>query len=119
MQGKRGQGLSVNAIILIILGVVVLALLIFGFTVGFKGLTDKIAPSNNVNAVVTSCSAACSTNDIYEFCSLEKTLKADDLPSGGDEVMETCNFFAKDSDFVRYGIKECPALADEDACKNA
>jgi len=123
MQSKRGQGLSTNAIVLMVLGVIILVVLAVGFTVGF----EKIAPwlsSNNVDNVVTSCSIACTTNNIYEFCSLERTLKADDLPSGDDgesrkEVMGTCNDFAENgedefnSDFAKYGIQECPALETE------
>jgi len=115
MWSKRGQGLSVNAIILIVLGVVILVLLIAGFSVGFSKLNPFLG-SNNVNTIVTSCSTACSTNNIYEFCSLKRSLKADDLPSGVKEVMGTCNDFAENavnSDFVKYGIQECPALETE------
>jgi len=120
MRSKRGQGLSTNAIVLMVLGVIILVVLAVGFTVGF----EKIAPwlsSNNVDTVVTSCSIACSTNNIYEFCSLERTLKADDLPSRDKEVMGTCNDFADNdvnSEFVKYGIQECPTLGSEDACSN-
>jgi hypothetical protein len=115
MLSKRGQGLSTNAIVLMVLGVIILVVLVVGFTVGF----EKIAPwlsSNNVDTIVTSCSVACSTNNIYEFCSLERTLKADDLPSGGKEVMGTCNDLANEevnSEYAKYGIQECPALVDE------
>jgi len=119
MQSKRGQGLSTNAIVLIILGVVILVLLIAGFTIGFSKLNPFLG-SNNVNTIVTSCSAACSTNNVYEFCSLERSLKADDLPSGGREVMGTCNDFADEdvnSKYAKYGIRECPALGSETACK--
>ena len=45
---KRGQGLSTSAIILIILGVVVLVVLIAGFTIGWSALKDYINPSNNL-----------------------------------------------------------------------
>ena len=118
MRSKRGQGLSTNAIVLMVLGVIILVVLAVGFTVGF----GKIAPwlsSNNVDTVVTGCSIACSTDNIYEFCSLERSLKADDLPSGGKEVVGTCNNYAngkKNPKYAMYGIQECPALASEDAC---
>ena len=122
MQGKRGQGLSTNAIVLMVLGVIILIVLIVGFTIGFSKLNPFLG-SNNVNTVVTLCSTACSINNVYEFCSLERTLKADDLPSGDDgesrkEVIGTCNFFAdeENSEFAKYGIQECPAFASEVAC---
>ena len=118
MQSKRGQGLSTNAIVLMVLGVIILVVLIVGFTVGF-GKLNPFLGSDNVNTIVTSCSTACSTNNIYEFCSLDRSLKADDLPSGEKEVMGTCNDFADEvtnSEFVKYGIGECPALESEEAC---
>ena len=123
MRSKRGQGLSTNAIVLMVLGVIILVVLAVGFTVGF----GKIAPwlsSNNVKAVVTSCSIACSTDDTYEFCSLKRSLKADDLKdllaSGSGEVMGTCNDFVNEenSEFAKYGIQECPALESEEACSD-
>jgi hypothetical protein len=120
-KNRKGQGLSTNAIILIVLGIVVLVVLIAGFMLGWGQLKDKIASSNNVKAVVTSCSIACSTDDIYEFCSLKRSLKAEDLPSGGKEVMGTCNEFAngnKNPKYAMYGIQECPALESEEACSD-
>ena len=111
-KNRKGQGLSVNAIILIVLGIAVLVVLIAGFTLGWGQLKDKIASSNNVKTVVTSCSIACSTDDNYEFCFLKRSLKAVDLPSGGKEVMGTCNDFSDEvnSEYVKYGIQECPAF---------
>ena len=66
MQNKRGQGLSTQAIILIVLGVAVLVIMIIGFTVGW----DKIAPwlsRDNVDSIVTQCEVACSTQSVYDF----------------------------------------------------
>lgn len=114
---KRGQGLSVNAIILIVLGIVILIVLIAGFTIGFNKFLPFLA-SNNVNTISTSCSVACSTGSVYEFCSLQRTLEADDikdLPSGKDGV-GTCFVFGTDSDYAKYGIDECPALQGEGEC---
>jgi len=121
---KRGQGLSTNAIVLIILGVVILVLLIAGFTIGFSKLNPFLG-SNNVGTIVTSCSTACSTGSVYEFCSLQRTLKADDLgdlASGKNEVVGTCfDFSDVDSlkhktGYERYGIEKCSALSFD--CSN-
>jgi len=71
---KRGQGLSTNAIILIILGVVVLAVLIIGFTMGW----DTIAPwlsKDNVQNIVTSCETACVIQNVYDYCTSERVIK--------------------------------------------
>jgi len=117
-KSTRGQGLSTNAIILIILGVIVLAVLAVGFALGWGTLKDKIAPSNNVNSIVTGCQTACSTQSTYDFCSLQRTLKADGLPAGSDgkipkEVQGTCFKFSTDSSYDMYGVAECPELASE------
>jgi len=98
---KRGQGLSTNAIILIILGVVVLVILIMGFTMGW----DRIAPwisSNNVDTIVQQCSVACSTNSVYDYCSTNRTLN-----DGTNKIKSTCYTFSLDLDLAKYGIDEC------------
>jgi hypothetical protein len=100
---KRGQGLSTNAIILIILGVFVLAILILGFTLGWS----KIAPwisTTNVDDIVTSCSVACSTNSQFGFCSSKQNLRADGVKL--EDV--TCNYLAKNQ--TQYGIETCPQI---------
>lgn len=106
---KRGQGLSTNAIILIILGIVVLVVLILGFTIGWGKVIPWIS-SDNVNAISTQCGVACSTNNVYDFCSKEKTLKADDLPGGVKEVKGNCSFFSTSAAYSAYGIADCPGL---------
>src|SRR3990167_6630145 len=101
---KRGQGLSVNAIILIVLGIIVLVLMILGFTLGWSKILPFIS-TNNVNNIVTSCSAACSTNSQFDFCSSKRELKADEVNL--KEV--TCNYLSKNQ--TRYGIAACPGVS--------
>ena len=103
---KRGQGLSVNAIILIVLGVFVLAILIIGFTLGWGTLKDKIAPSNNVKTIVDSCSVACSISSQFDFCLAKRDLKV-----GDDSIKDvTCNYLAKNQ--TKYGIGICGSICD-------
>ena len=103
MDNKRGQGMSTNAIILIILGIVVLVVLILGFTMGWK----KIAPwisSNNVDTIVTACEASCSINGVYDFCMMGRNLRAEDVKL--KEV--TCNYLANNQ--VKYGVNKCSSF---------
>jgi hypothetical protein len=103
MINKRGQGMSTNAIILIILGVVVLVVLILGFTLGWQ----KLAPwfsKNNVDTIVTACEASCSTNGIYDFCMVGRNLKAEDTKLKG----VTCNYLAKNQ--TAYGVSKCTSV---------
>ncbi len=101
---KRGQELSTSTIILIILGVIVLVVLVLGFTIGW----NKVLPftsQNNVNIIQTQCTAACSTNSIYDFCS-----RTFDLNSGATTIKNaTCNFLTQPQN-SQYGISSCSSV---------
>ena len=104
IMNRRGQGLSTNAIILIVLGVVVLAVLVIGFTVGW----GKIAPwisTSNVDTIVTACNVACSTNSIYDYCSRPRELKA-------EETLKdvTCYYLSEKQ--PKYGVEKCSVSCD-------
>ena len=103
---KRGQGLSVNAIILIVLGVVVLAVLILGFTLGWQKILPFVS-TNNVNTLVTTCGIACSTNSQFDFCISKRDLKV-----GDDSIKDvTCNYLAEKQ--KKYGVDSCGSICDD------
>jgi len=108
MQNKRGQELSTNAIIMIIIGIIVLVVLVLGFTIGWNKLLPFVFSSNNVENIKTACSLACSTANTYDFCSAPRTLKAEDLPDG--EKKGNCFFFATEPDYSKYGIAPCSGI---------
>jgi hypothetical protein len=107
MESKRGQGMSTSTIILLILGLVILVVLILGFTIGW----NKLAPwlnSNNVDTIKTSCEAACSTGSVYDFCSVSRSVN-----DGTNKKFDaTCQALATDTTLKarNYGITECPSL---------
>lgn len=107
MLDKRGQGLSTNAIIMIILGVVVLIVLILGFTMGWNKLLPFIS-TTNVDNIKTSCAIACSTESTFDYCSVEREVK-DGI---NDEFSETCYNLAngEEYDSRNYGIGKCDAI---------
>lgn len=108
MDNKRGQGLSTNAIILIVLGVFILAILILGFTLGWSKLAPWIS-TTNVDEVATSCSVACSTNSQYNFCSINRTVK----DGVNDKFEATCYDLLNKTEYKsrNYGIQECPSVS--------
>ncbi len=109
---KRAQGLSTNAIVLIILAVIVLVVLIIGFTMGW-GQISSIFKSNNVQTIVTACDTSCSTGSTYEFCNSARELKDDE----GNKIKTTCNVFSNVPEYVdTYGIQKCSTLCDKQAC---
>lgn len=103
MNNKRGQGLSTETIILIILAIAVLVVLIVGFTIGW----NKIAPwlsSNNVDTTKDACNAACSSGSSYDYCIAGKNLNSDTEKLKG----VTCNYLAENKSI--YGIAKCPSI---------
>jgi len=103
MLNKKGQGLSTNTIILLILGIVILIVLILGFTMGW----EKIAPflsRNNVNTIVNSCEAACVTGGTYDFCSAPRDLKSD------TEKLTSVTCFFLSEKRTNYGIAKCESI---------
>lgn len=105
MMEKKAQGLSINAIILIILGVAVLVILVLGFTTGWDQFAFWI-PSNNVKTVVQACDMACSSQSVYDYCSITRDLKTQE----GTFKNVTCYILAYGDEFVSYGAKKCSAL---------
>ena len=97
---KRGQGLSTNTVILLILGIFVLVFLILGFTIGWGKIVPFLS-KNNVDSVVNSCDVSCSTASKYGFCSQPRDLKTDD----GELKDVTCNYLAKKQ--KAYGVEQC------------
>jgi len=110
MLNKRGQGLSVNMIILIVLGLAVLVVMVLGFTLGWQKVLPFLGAGNNVETIVNQCQAACTTSSVYGFCTQSRTLKTDDLPNNQKEVAGNCTYFATTADYAKYGISDCPNL---------
>jgi len=109
MQNKRGQGLSTNAIILIVLGIILLVVLVLGFTLGWKSILPFLS-SDNVGSIATQCNIACSSSSVYDFCSKPLVLESDDLPDGQKEVSGNCSYFATTTEYQKYGIADCENL---------
>jgi hypothetical protein len=72
MMNKKGQGLSVETVILIVIGVLVLVFLILGFTMGWNKIFPFINPPNNVKDISDKCGYACQTDDKYGYCSSKR-----------------------------------------------
>lgn len=113
MMNKRGQGLSINAIILIILAVVVLVVLILGFTTGWGFFKNIFGGSNNVDTLANSCSIACSTNAQFDFCEQKRELKIDkETDESLTEVQSGMSYSCKElyDKAPSLGIDNCLAI---------
>ena len=112
---KRGQELSTTAIILIVLGVIVLVVLVLGFTIGWGKLAPWLIQSDNLDMLNTQCTVACTSQNQAGFCVLQRDVKwgnyKDTLPdtlkgSDGNPLAKvTCNQLAE-----KDLIDKCPAI---------
>jgi hypothetical protein len=70
---KKGAEMTVGTIVVIILALVVLVILIYGFTMGWGNLWQNILGLGggkvNVQTVIQSCQVQCTTGSQYEYCS--------------------------------------------------
>jgi hypothetical protein len=108
LMNKRGQGLSLNAIILIVLGVIVLFVLIAGFFLGTEGFRGLFS-SNNVDKIATQCQTACQTNSKFDYCSADRDLIADEIKI--NDI--SCNLLNIDG---RFGVASCPTITCDNEC---
>jgi hypothetical protein len=102
---KRGAEL-ITVIIWLVIGVLVATFLIIGFTRGWGLFTAWFSPGNNVDTIINQCQVACATNSVYGYCTMERTLKAEDLPN--KQITDTCENLAKN--YPQYEIPSCPGL---------
>ncbi len=108
---KKAQGLSVTTIILMVLGVLILVILIIGFTMGWGSFKNWITGGgSNVDQVVTSCQAACASLSKYSYCSQQREITID----GESKGEKSCYQWAKQN--TEYGIELCSGLTCE-VCK--
>jgi len=95
---KRAQNISLTTILLMVLGVVVVVLLIWGFSTGWSNMWDKITNfvggGSNVEAVKSGCELACTTENKQVWCEEVRTLKKSD----GTRLKGSCENFAKSND---------------------
>lgn len=101
---KKGQEMSVTTIILIVLGLVVMIVLILGFTLGWGKIKDWIVPSNNVAAITDSCKIACGTEQTYGYCFEKRELKTK------EETLKNVTCYSLSKKKPNYGIESCPAI---------
>jgi hypothetical protein len=86
---KKGQEMSVATLVLIVIGIVVLVMLILGFSMGWKNLWGKISgvSGSDVETAIQSCSLAATSDSTYTYCSDWRKVTID-----GKVQYVTCTF---------------------------
>jgi len=105
MKNKRGQGLPISTIILIILGVLVLVALVIGFSMGWEGLMPWLNNGDNVETVMAQCRVACTQRNSFDFCEKKINITAEDK-----EYAATCLTYSTDAIYTKFGIDDCTGL---------
>jgi len=104
---KRGQGLSTSTIILLVLGIIILVILVLGFTLGWSSLTPFLKTSN-VDNLESACSLACSLDYTDDYCNVKRELRL-----SADRETE---FLIDKNDYTCYQfanfglIESCPSI---------
>lgn len=105
-KNRKAQGMSTTTIILLVLGLIILVVLILGFTMGWQKFAPWLSSQNNIDSLKTTCSVSCATGGTYDFCSLQR-----DVDDGiNDKFSSTCKELSTGQDFVKYDIDECPEI---------
>jgi len=111
---KKGQELTIGTLILIVLGVIILVLLVIGFSVGWENIFKKFnifGGGTDIESVVQSCKIALSSNAKYSFCSDFKKISVDGkveyINCQDDRVASSLD-----------GSISCDGTPAEDYCKN-
>ena len=81
MVNKKAQDLSIGTLILIVLGIIVLVLLILGFSMGWGNLWEKInifgGGGSSIESVISACNLAVTSNSKYSYCENFQKIKID------------------------------------------
>ena len=68
---KKGQEMSVTTVVLLVIGLIVLVMLVIGFTMGWGNLAQKfniLKPSTNIDDLVQACNFAVLQGQKGAFC---------------------------------------------------
>ncbi len=79
MNDKRGQELSIGTTILIALGIIILVLLVLGFSIGWENLFSKIGifQGSDLSAMVEACKVAVASSSKASYCEFKNVKLSD------------------------------------------
>ncbi len=108
MENKKGQQMTLMTIIAIVLGLVVLIFLIYGFSTGWGNLWDKITGLGggdvNIATLSTACNLACAQEDQGNFCRKRDAV----LSEGVDKRIMSCEQLATENIVDKCSAISCP-----------
>jgi len=100
MVSKKGQQMTLGTIIAIVLGLVVLVFLIYGFSTGWGNLWSKMTgytSGSNVEDKILDCETDCSSGEKSSYCFEKKELRFFDKNGKTVKIKGSCAEFASDT----------------------
>jgi len=113
---KKAAEMTIGTIVVIILALVVLIFLVFGFSSGWNNIWQKIlnfgGGGSNAGAIAQGCQAACATMDKYSYCGQVRTLTLDDKSKfvGSCNTLKNAGIEACSIDCTAFALKECVGI---------
>jgi len=105
---KKGAEMAIGTIIWIILALVVLAVIIYGFTTGWSNLWENITNlgggNTNVQAVLTGCNTACSIGNTFDYCNQKRDVKTN------EETIKDTTCYQLAISQTALGFKPCDSI---------
>lgn len=109
--GKRGQGLPITTLILIIIGIVVAVVIIIGFTVGWDAIFGKvpIVTPSTLTAKIKACEIVAENDLNVDYCN-----KFDEVEISGKKQAVNCAYL-KTSNLLSASSSavECGSLIND------
>ncbi len=104
---KKAAEMTIGTIIIIVLALVVLVILVYGFSTGWSNLWEKITGFGggkvNVQTIVQSCQLACTTSSQYDYCKARNLIEAD----ANGKAKAPRNVTCEELEGAKYGLEDC------------
>jgi len=112
---SRAQQMTLGTIIAIVLGLVVLVFLIYGFSTGWSNLWERVTGFGggdvNVDVIKTACTLACQQQNTYGFCEQIRIVVAE---GGAKNSTVACKDMTEAINFTDGKMRD----VDVDSCGN-
>jgi len=116
---KKGAELTIGTIVIIILALVLLVVIIYGFTTGWGNLWENLigfgGGSVNVQTVIQSCQVACTTNGQFDYCKKQRKVIFDENRENKDNGEKfTCLDLELKNIGLRCDTMDCGDIVSEE-----
>lgn len=122
---KKAAEMTIGTIIVIILSLIVLAVIVYGFTTGWGNLWENIKNFGggrvNVGSVVQGCNVACASVVEYDYCTLTRKIVFDETGTKNKDNNQlfTCKQLESKGVGLSCDNLECPGISQGKTCLNS